>query len=93
MPNDNIVEEYYKILEILKDNVRYHDVRILAGNRRLYYDWKGSQGILDCRDKPMWVVVEKIKYKRFDKKIGEFNSLHLALKALCLIHSARVIQA
>ncbi|MCR4334550.1 MAG: hypothetical protein NUV47_02395 [Patescibacteria group bacterium] len=82
MSSDNTVEEYYKILNLLQDSVGYHDVCIVSGNRRLYYDWKNSQKILDCKDKPAWIVVEKVKYKRFDKKIGEYDSLSLALKAL-----------
>lgn len=52
-----IYEEHYRILKILKDVVGYHDVRILAGNRKIYYDWKGSLQILDCRDKPVYSII------------------------------------
>lgn len=79
----DVYKEHYRILDILKDAVGYHDVRILAGNRKIYYDWKGSLQILDCRDKPAWVVLERTRQNgAYKKKIGEYESLLLALKAL-----------
>ena len=82
MPNSDIVKEYYEVLDVLEDRTGCHNIDIVSGNRRLYYDFKNSRKALDSGDVPVWVVVEKIKYKRFDKKIGEYGSLSLALKAL-----------